>query len=287
MRSVVKEASSTARVPLARRPPDWSAPGPPPAAPADRPEAWPRPGEDLVHLSGDWRLLQLARGHRWSLDDLATAWFAAAQCDAPPARLLDLGCGIGAVLLLLAWRFPAARGLGVEAQAASVALARRSIAWNGAESRCAVVAGDLRALPAVAGRFDLVTGTPPYLPPGTGTQPARAHQTGCHFEERGGIESYCAAAATALAPGGVFAACHSDVPRTATAAAAAGLAVTHWRPVVPRDGKPPLFAVFAMRAGGGPLPAPAPPLVVRDDADQWTAEFRTVRAAMGMPDRPR
>lgn len=268
-----------------RRPRGWQAPGPPPATPADRPELWPRAGEDLVHLGGDWRLLQQARGHRWSLDDLATAWFAAAQCPAPPARLLDLGCGIGAVLLLLAWRFPAAIALGVEAQVESAALARRSIGWNGAERRCAVVVADLRALPSRSHRFALVTGTPPYLPLGTGRLPNRAQQEGCHFEARGGIESYCAAAAAALAPDGVFAACHSDVARSAAAAAAAGLRVERWRPVVPRAGKWRLFALFAMRRGSGSLPAPETPLIVRDTAGQWTADFRAVRVAMGMPDR--
>src|SRR5215470_13971156 len=98
-----------------RRPAGWRAPGPRPSAPADRPEAWPGPGEDLCHLAGDWRILQLLRGHRWSLDDLVTAWFAADVVrGAPPARIADLGCGIGAVLMLLAWRFPAARGVGIE-----------------------------------------------------------------------------------------------------------------------------------------------------------------------------
>ncbi|MFN8640206.1 MAG: methyltransferase domain-containing protein [Candidatus Binatia bacterium] len=269
-----------------RRPSGWRAPGPAPAAPRDCRELWPGDGEDLVHLAGDWRLLQKRRGHRWSLDDLATAWFAAAQCATPPARLLDLGCGIGAVLLLLAWRFPAATALGVEAQTASAALARRSIAWNGAAARCAVALADLRALPARTGGFELVTGTPPYLPPGTGRVPQREQQTGCHFEERGGIESYCAAAAAALTPGGIFVACHSDVARTARAAAAAGLGVARWRSVVPRAGKAPLFALFAMRRGVAAMPDGETPLIVRGADGQWTADFRAVRAAMGMPDRP-
>lgn len=275
-------SSVPSSVPAPRRPSGWRAPGPPPAAPADRADLWPGAGEDLVHLSGDWRLLQKRNGHRWSLDDLATAWFAAAQCGDAPARVLDLGCGIGAVLLLLAWRFPDARCLGVEAQVASVALARRSIAWNGVEARCAVAGADLRALPTAA-TFDLVTATPPYLPPGTGMIPRRAQQEGCHFEARGGIESYCTAAAAVLAPDGIFAACHSDVARTAAAARAAGLDVRDWQPVVPRAGKAPLFAVFACAPGGGELPAGRPPLVVRDGNGQWTPEFRAVRTAMGMP----
>jgi hypothetical protein len=44
--------------------------------------------------------------------------------------------------------------------------------------------------------------------------------------------------------------------------------------------------VFALRRGARPLPDGERPLVVRDAAGQWTVDFRAVRAAMGMPDRP-
>src|SRR5262245_7239106 len=109
----------------ARRPRGWCAPGPAPASDGGPP---PGPGEDLCYLSGDWRILQRVRGHRWSLDDLVTAWAAAEETAAtPPARIVDLGCGIGAVLMMVAWRFPAARCVGIEAQAVSVDLARRSL----------------------------------------------------------------------------------------------------------------------------------------------------------------
>src|SRR5262249_44680063 len=53
-------ASGTAGVVRpARRPADWRPPGPPPARPTARLELWPRAGEDLCHLAGDWRILQL------------------------------------------------------------------------------------------------------------------------------------------------------------------------------------------------------------------------------------
>src|SRR6185436_2010279 len=137
----------------ARRPAGWRPPGPPPRPPEDREALWPRPGEDLCWLAGDWRILQQVRGHRFSLDDLVTAHLAARiAAAAPPGRMLDLGCGIGSVLLLLAWRFPLARACGIEAQPLSAAMARRSIAWNGAGDRCQVIEGDLRdPATAVAG----------------------------------------------------------------------------------------------------------------------------------------
>jgi tRNA1(Val) A37 N6-methylase TrmN6 len=270
----------------ARRPPAWRAPGPPPAAPAQRPELWPQTGEDLCHLSGDWRILQRLRGHRWSLDDLVTAWLAARSVTADPVSIADLGCGIGAVLLMLAWRFPAARCAGVEAQAGSAALARRSIAWNGAENRCAVHDGDLRDPAPFGGgaRFELVTGTPPYLPAGSGREPTRPLQAACHIEQRGGIEDYCSAAARLLAPTGRFVVCHAaaQIARVQGAAARAGLRVEARMAVIPRAGKAPLFCVYSMRPTAGREHV-LPTLVVRDERGQWTPEFRALRADMGMP----
>jgi tRNA1Val (adenine37-N6)-methyltransferase len=263
----------------ARRPAGWCAPGPRPAAP---PMA-PGPDEDLCYLAGEWRIFQRVDGHRWSLDDLVTAWFAARQRPVAPRTFLDLGCGIGAVLMLVAWRFPEARGLGIEAQTLSVDLARRSLAWNGAADRCRVVHGDLRE--AASGTFDLVTGTPPYLLPDAATPSPRVQRGPCHIAYRGGIEDYCLAAGRAMAAGASFVACEAAAngARVERAAARAGLAIERRRDVIPRDGKAALFSVYAMgRGAGGPVVV-EPPLVVRDRAGRRTSEFRQLRAEMGLP----
>ena len=274
----------------ARRPPDWRAPGPPPAARPD-PRLGPHAGEDLCFLAGDWRIFQRVAGHRWSLDDLVTAWVATVvTAERPPRCFVDLGCGIGTVLMLVAWRFPDASGLGVEAQPISADLARRSLAWNGADGRCNVRLGDFRevvpALPAAGA--DLVTGTPPYLTPGHATASSRIQCGPCHFEERGGIEAYCDAAARLLGPGGRFVVCAAAFQhaRTLAAIAAAGLVAVHDVRVIPRAGKAPLFRVYVAHpadAGtAGPIDAPEA-LVVRDAAGRWTDAFAAVRASMGMP----
>jgi len=285
----LREALSAGVVRRARRPVGWSAPGPPPGGATEDGRLGPRPGEDLCYLAGDWRILQRLDGQRWSLDDLVTAWCAAEETiAAPPTSLLDLGCGIGAVLMLLAWRLPRARAVGIEAQGVSVDLARRSLAWNGAADRSAVVRGDLRD-PAVlppGAAFDLVTGTPPYLRPGTAT-PSRRTQCGpAHLELRGGIEAYCLAAARWLAPGGRFVTCAAtaQLRRVFEAATAAGLHVTRRLEVIPRAGKAALFSVHVMRPGrSASSPALDPPLVVRDAAGQRTPAFRALRERMGMP----
>jgi tRNA1Val (adenine37-N6)-methyltransferase len=283
----------------ARRPPGWRAGGPPPAPPADRDALWPGPGEDLCWLAGNWRILQRTDGHRFSLDDLCTAHHAARVATVaaaagvpPPARLLDLGCGIGSVLLLLAWRFPAAAATGVEAQPMSADLARRSIAWNGVGDRCRVIQADLRDAALLGdATFDLVTGTPPYFPRGTGPESPLCQRGPCRFEHRGGIEDYARAAARVLAPGAAFVACApaGQAARVTAAAGAAGLAVERWREVIPRAGKAPLLALFCMRRANEGRPEPhsvsiaEPALVVRDSAGHRTPEMSALRLEMGMP----
>lgn len=272
-----------------RRPAGWRAPGPPPRVPDDAFLFGPRAGEDLCYLSGDWRILQRVDGHRWSLDDLVTAWVAADELRArPPLRIADLGCGIGSVLLMTAWRFAPATVVGVEAQAISVDLARRSIAWNGVADRCVVHHGDLRDPHCLAGDagFDLVTGTPPYFQPGEGPQSSRPQFAPCHFEHRGGLETYCERAAEMLAARGTFVVCAAanQHARMGAAARAAGLRVVRRLPVVPRRGKDVLFSVYAMDRGAAAAPMRCDaPLVVRERDGKRTAAFVALRAEMGMP----
>lgn len=273
----------------ARRPPGWVAPGPrPPESPPEA-EFWPRPGEDLCWLSGDWRILQRIDGHRWSLDDLLTAAVAADELrDRTPAQVADLGCGIGTVLMMLAWRFPAATVVGVEAQDTSVDLAQRSLRWNGVVGRCEIRHGDLRdtSLLPESGCFDLVTGTPPYFPCGTGTESGRPQFGPCHFEHRGGLEDYCAAAARLLRQDGVFVFCAGATQRDRVQAAVEGSGLTLHRrvEVVPRAGKAPLLSVHAAHLTTGLRPGLRDEtLVVRDRDGQRTPAFQRLRREMGLP----
>lgn len=279
-----------------KRPAGWVAPGPQPRPPHDRADVWPGEGEDLCYLAGDFRILQRTDGHRWSMDDLVTAALAKrrASSSAPPRVIVDLGCGIGSVLLFDAWSFPDARVVGIEAQALSVHMARRSIAWNGVGDRVIVREGDLREpepLADLAGRAELVTGTPPYFVPGAGTASPLPQREPCRFELRGGVEDYLAAAARLVAPGGRFVACEggpgNQRGRVEAGARAAGLVVTCWRDVIPKWGKPPLLAVFeARRPEDAGACETQPPLVVRDAAGRWTDDYMAVREVMGIPPPP-
>jgi hypothetical protein len=110
----------------------------------------PRLGETLCSLSGHYMIYQYTRGHRFTTDDVCTAYFAYTETRHPtidgngclsmiadtahPRRShLDLGCGLGSVLMMLKWKYgeDICRSVGVEAQHANLSLARRSIAFNG------------------------------------------------------------------------------------------------------------------------------------------------------------
>lgn len=273
----------------ARRPAGWTAPGPAPAGDRGDTELQPRDDEDLCFLSGDWRLFQKQRGHRWSLDDLVTAWVAARHGEALGAtRALDLGCGLGSVLSMVAWRLPGCDVTGLEAQADRAAMGRRSIRFNGVEARCRIHDGDLRdaaVLPEGA-RFELITGTPPYFPRGTGTESALPHAMPCRFEARGGVEEYLAAASRWLADGGRVVLCSAalEEARLPPAAAAVGLHAIEHLVVIPREGKAPLVMVDVFARSAGPVAVST--LTVRDRAGQWTPAFSRLRDEMGLPPTP-
>jgi len=178
-------------------------------------------------LTSTFRVLQRRGGHRFSVDDRMTAWVAATLArgrvegasgwpcarsssgSTGPLRVLDLGTGIGSVLLMVAWAAPEAELVGVEAQAESYALLTQNVERNGLVSRVRALHGDLRArVPELPARsFDLVTGTPPYLPPGTATPSPDAQRAAARIELRGGIEAYLVAAAHAVAPDGRVVVC--------------------------------------------------------------------------------
>lgn len=263
-----------------RRPPGFIPVGPIP--PGEATGVLPADDEDVCRLAGEWSIFQKQRGHRWSLDDLLVAHVAAEEA-AAPARCLDLGCGIGSVLLMTAWRFPSARCEGIEAQEQSVALANKSIAWNGATARVNVRHSDFRDAVIEPGAYELVTGSPPYFPLGDGTLSERPQAPECRFEHRGGVEAYVEAAARALSPTGTFAIVASvkQADRLRAAAGENGLHLHRWVVVCPREGKPSLIVVAVLRRA--PATFVGSTLTVRDAAGQWTPELKQVRVAMGMP----
>lgn len=243
----------------------------------------------LDALTAGVSVFQRRKGHRFSSDDTVTAWVATQVCPAP-RTVLDLGCGLGSVLLHLAWSIPDAALVGVEAQAVSFALAQRNVAHNGLGGRVRVHHGDLRAdavLDDLGGPFDLVTGTPPYFPVTTALDATDEQRTYARIEHRGGIEAYTAAAARLVADDGWFVVCgDADAAHRADAAAAAhGFAIHRHDVVLPRAGRPPLFAVWSMRRGHPPARRDERVVTLRDAAGERTTDAKALRAFSGFAEK--
>ncbi|MDB4942968.1 MAG: tRNA ((6))-methyltransferase TrmN6 [Labilithrix sp.] len=247
------------------------------------------PSDELTSdaITASFRLIQRRRGHRFSVDDLATAWEAARA--APDATtFLDLGCGVGSVLLMIAWRLPAARGFGIEAQDVSMELARRNVHENGLGARVQLLHGDLRDVTRswVHGPCALVTGTPPYLPLGTASASPDPQRAAARIELRGGVEDYLAAAARVLSPDGLVVLCADGraPERVVRGASAAGLSPVRRLDVVPKAGRSPLFSVWTCaRTSPGALDHST--LIMRDERGERTEASLAMRHAFGLGEK--
>lgn len=111
-------------------------------------------------LGGRVRLRQPAKGYRAGMD---AALLAAAVAAEPGQRVLEAGCGAGAVLTQIAARRPDAPLTGLERDPAMATLARENAALNGADAR--IIEGDVAAgfraldLPV----FDWAVSNPPFF----------------------------------------------------------------------------------------------------------------------------
>jgi tRNA1Val (adenine37-N6)-methyltransferase len=248
-----------------------------------RPEPW---CDDAGHAAG-WLIAQRKYGHRHSIDDVLTAWYAL-RVSPPVTDHLDLGTGIGTVGLLTLWGMgPAARLTCVEAQDISYRLLQSNLDANRLRSRVDCSHGDLRDL-ALGQTFPLITGSPPYFPPGAGVLPQDSQKAHARFELRGDVADYARTAAAHLAEAGWFVLCFPtpQKDRALAGIAAFGLKVVRLRDVIPRETLAPLFTLFACRHARAFLGETQvePPLVVRLASGRLTAEMAAVRRGFGFED---
>lgn len=149
--------------------PEAAAAGP---ATRARPEGFPEAewSDDGI-LGGRMRLLQPRRGHRFGHDAIL---LAAATPGAPGEHAVELGSGVGAAGLALAWRVPGLRLTLVEIDPGLARAAGENAARNGLGDRVTAVSLDVAAPPAAwteaglpPGCADRVLMNPPFNDPAT------------------------------------------------------------------------------------------------------------------------
>ena len=149
-------------------------------------------------LGGRVRLLQPARGYRAGMD---AALLAATVTARPGERVLEAGCGAGAVLMQVAARRPGVGLTGLERDAAMARLARRNATLNGVEAEIieGEVAAGFRALERPT--FDWVISNPPFFDdPGALRAPAEGKRGAWMADD--GLEAWTGFLLKAVREGG-------------------------------------------------------------------------------------
>ena len=229
-------------------------------------------------------LEQPKKGFRVAMD---TVFLAAAVPAQAGQRVLELGCGVGGVLLCLATRVPDLSILGIEIQPDLAALCARNIERNGFEKKIRVEVGDVTRL-ACAGRpppielFDHILMNPPYHDEKTHTSSAHPVKRTANTEKDGDLDAWLQTAAHALKPEGMLTLIHRADRHDAIHEAlhTAGLAVQDSLALLPHAHEPAKRLILRARKTS-PLPDMKrdgyTSLIVLHHADgRWTDEAEAV-----------
>ena len=236
--------------------------------------------EDAL-LNGRLRLRQARDGYRAGMD----AALLAAACDAGPgARVLEAGCGAGAVLLAAAVRRPEARFVGIEREPAALALAVRNITLNGLETRVSAGAGDVGAPTKLAG-FDQALANPPFFDNERTLRGPAPAKRGAWIAEQG-LDAWTGFLIGALREGGSVVIIHrADRLGDLLALLTPKTGSVQVRPVHPfADAPASRVLVRAVKAGRAPLRL-LPPLVLhpRDGAKHTPEAEAILRGEADLP----
>ena len=160
-----------------------------------------------MHQETLWNGVTLQQHHsqfRLSTDSVACAWFAKF---ASRSKIADLGCGSGAIGLMLLASDPTLQVTGIELDPEAAALAME----NGKHNRLnfSAIHGDIREIRNLlpAGSMDGCISNPPYFPVGSG-QAAAGPMARARSEETCTLSQLAEAAAWLLPTGGKFVLVH-------------------------------------------------------------------------------
>lgn len=229
--------------------------------------------EDLL-LDGTVRLIQPKTGYRAAIDPVLLAASVPAKAG---ERMVDLGCGAGAVFACLAARISLLEVFGVERDPAMAELARRTMDANEIAGR--IETADLTRLPATweAGRIDHVATNPPYLPADRADPSPVTRRVAAGVEDGADLADWVAVARRCLRHKGTVSLVHrADRLDDILAALSRGFGSIIVFPLYPKAGRDAgRVLVRAVRGGRAPLRL-ASGLVLHEADGAFTAQTEAV-----------
>lgn len=227
---------------------------------------------------------QPANGYRAAVD---TVLLGASIFAGKGEKLIELGCGSGAALLIAAHRNVEASFVGVERDEALAALAAENAQANPTGPRIRIVAGDaLVAPPDQREAFDQAFLNPPYQDdPEAGRPPADPARRAAFVSEQG-VKVWVEAALALVPSRGRVTLIHR-ADRLADILAAFGDAVgeIRVRPIHTKADAPARRVLVRVRKGSRTPLALLPPLVLHDEGGGWSPAASAIlegRAALAL-----
>ena len=230
-------------------------------------------------LKNGYKIIQDTDRFQFGIDAVLLADFTEKTVKAGE-RIIDLGTGTGIIPLLMAGKNKDISLTGLEVQEASAEMAGRSVALNGLEDRVRIVQGDLRFVDGLFDKhsFNVVTCNPPYMIDSHGRGNELDAKTIARHEVLCTLEDVVAAADYLLATHGRFFMIHRPfrLPEIFEALAAHKLEPKRMRLIHPFADKEPNMVMIEARKNAKRRLTIEPPLVVRYDNGEYTAEITRI-----------
>ena len=236
-------------------------------------------GERLDDLQNQGlRIIQRPDVFRFGTDSVLLADFANPR---PRERAVDLGCGTGAIALLMAAHQPRLAHIdAIEIQAEIADMARRSVQLNGLEEKISVHTADMRAAATMLGyeRRTLAVCNPPYGRAGAALESQSEAKRLARHEGDLTPDDICKTASALLQNGGRFAVVY-PAPRALEMLRAMEehrLAPKRVRTVHAFVDRAPKLVLLDAVKGAGPALHWLPPLVLYNADGTPTAEWKRI-----------
>lgn len=222
----------------------------------------------------DYHIIQDPKRFCFGVDAVILSGFARVK---KGEKALDLGTGTGIIPILLEGRTAGQHFTGLEIQAESVEMARRSVALNELEEKVEIVEGDIKEAAAIFGGsvFDVVTSNPPYMNEGGGLQNPSGPKAIARHEILCTLEDVVCQAAKVLRPGGRFYMVHRPHRLTDILVLLRQyrLEPKRLRFVHSYVDKPPVMVLVEAGRGGRPMVQVEAPLVIYEEPGKYTQEI--------------
>ena len=213
----------------------------------------------------------------FGMDAVLLSGFARAKAG---DKVIDLGTGTGIIPILMEAKTDAAHLTGLEIQAESADMARRSVALNNLEGKIDIVTGDIKEAVDLFGKstMDVVTSNPPYMIGKHGLKNPDSEKAIARHEVLCTLEDVISAAAGLLKPGGNFFMVHRPfrLAEIMTCLSKYRLEPKRMRLVYPFIDKEPNMVLIEANRGGRSRLTVEKPLIVYSKQGVYTDEIYEV-----------